>query len=131
MKTRPLDLLEEHQEEHDELPPAPTGAHLSWRDVYAAVAYSERRVLGAIERLRVDLSKASDDHEVRMRTLEGLVVTKAEFDALVLRVGKNEDCLQGFRDRETGITSTLKGQRDLIMLFIAIVTVAAVFILRV
>lgn len=110
--------------------PPPTTGPLSWRDVYQAVAYSERRVLGAIEQLRSDLQKASDDHEVRMRTLEGLVVTKVEFNALELRVEHNEDRLQGFTDRERGVVATLKGQRDFIMFFVALISVGAVLFLN-
>jgi hypothetical protein len=121
---RPLDIPEDPLESAL-LPPA-TGP-LSWRDVYAAVAYSERRVLGAIEQLRTDLGKATDDHEIRVRTLEGQVVTKAAFDALTLRVEHSEDLLQAFRDRETGILGTLKSQRDAVLFIVAIITVAAIF----
>lgn len=106
--------------------PANAGGPLSWRDVYAAVEASETRVLGAITALRGELSKATDDHEQRVRVLESIVVTRPEFDSLERRVGKNEDTIQGFTARENGITGLLKSQRDAILLVIAIITVAVI-----
>jgi hypothetical protein len=43
---------------------------LSWRDVYDLVNDSNTQVLGAIEALKADVDKVTDDHEFRVRSLE-------------------------------------------------------------
>lgn len=124
-QTIPLDMLDDIREKS--LPPLGTGP-LSWRDVYSAVADSEKRVLGAIGQLRADIGKVTDDHEVRVRTIEASFVTRPEHEVLLNRVAKNEDKLQSLNDRETGVVGTLKGQRDAIILLVAVATLFFLFV---
>ena len=92
---------------------------LSWRDVYQAVKDSEGRITALIQTSVGPLSKASEDHERRIRIIEergpNISVQNAqEIAKLEGRVDLIEDGFKGFRAREEGVFGTVRVLRIVI-----------------
>ncbi len=92
---------------------------LSWRDVYGAVKESEQRIIDKIETTVGPLRDGIGDHEQRIRALEqGKTPWQTETTAAHARhgerIGTVEREVAKFKDRESGILSTLSVGQKLI-----------------
>jgi hypothetical protein len=93
---------------------------LSWRDVYQAVKDSEQRITALIQSSVGPISKASEDHERRLRVLEevgshGSRQNRENIAVLRTQVAANAEAIQGFIDQGKGVFGTFRVVRVIVV----------------